>query len=131
MKISDIQELFSYIKGLHQNTPVEKRPKLTPNIARAWCDALDGYTLEEAKAAALRHSRRTRFWPALDEIVKELPKKISTQTHGDDQVEELRKRWFELRAKRQEQGLPETAGKAGGMGYRQLWDTWDLAGLNL
>lgn len=119
LETKDIQSIFSYIKQLHQHCPADKVPRLTRAVADTWIGALDGYTVEQVYKAAEAHARFCRFWPSLDEIVKQLPPRRTAITGGMEGDSQRRQaRWCDLyREKLQEElqrlGLQAFTGNSG------------------
>lgn len=69
MTKSDVGKLFSLLRELYPRQP---QPE-TAERSLAWFLALEPYTYEAVRAAALMHARRSDYYPSVSEIAAGLP----------------------------------------------------------
>lgn len=107
----DIQSLFSHIKLLLPES--KATPRLTRELAQAWCDTFDGYSVDQLKHAANQRAKVSRYWPNITEIAAHLPplpdrRRVSNTAIDEDweSMLELHRWWAKEKEKRNAAGIP-------------------------
>lgn len=133
MEKRDVLKLWDMLDTLYTDTPADKRPARDNKTTYAWQLALEPYTYEDVKRAALEHVRKNRFYPAIAELIASV---AATAPAPDDndfvnigakqaETEARQRRWYEEhKARRHAAGLMTgVEAKATGIPYEQHFRT--------
>lgn len=115
MEKRDVLKLWDMLDTLYTDTPADKRPARDDKTIYAWQLALEPYTYEDIKRAALEHVRKNRFYPAIAELITNIvvaaPAPTASELTGTSvkqaEADARQRRWYEAHvARRHALGLP-------------------------